>query len=126
MVAFSAFEPANVVQQTRTGQQELVVLAQPVKRLELFKKGDPRRFCEKQVTWKNLLPQIMVTVFPLIGGAYLLWTSFEWLILGLMLVPVIIWFLGNPLVYGKLACPHCRQGRICCPANDFFGKKVEK
>ncbi len=91
-----------------------------------FKKQDPKRFCEKQVTWKNLLPNIMVVVFPLIGGGYLLWTGFEWLIAGLMVVPILIWVFGNPLVYGKLACPHCKQGRICCPANDFFGKKVEK
>ena len=93
---------------------------------KLFRKGDPKKFCEKKVTWKNLLPHMAVTVVPLVGGAYLLWTSFEWLIAGVMAVPVILWFLGNPLVYGKLACPHCRQGRICCPANDFFGKKVEK
>jgi len=91
-----------------------------------FRKDDPKKFCERKVTWKNLLPNMMITIFPLIGGGYLMWTGFEWLIAGLMAIPILIWVLGNPLVYGKLACPHCKQGRICCPANDFFGKKVEK
>jgi hypothetical protein len=93
---------------------------------KLFRRGNPRRFCEKKVTVKSLIPQMAIVAVPLAGGAWLLWTGFEWLILGLMMVPVLTWFIGNPLVYGKLACPHCRQGRICCPVNDFFGKKVKK
>jgi hypothetical protein len=92
----------------------------------LFKKGDPKVFCEKQVTWKKLLPMILVLVFPTIGAAYLLIMSFDFVILGLIAIPWIIWFAGNPLIYGKLACPHCKQGRICCPANEFFSKKYGK
>jgi hypothetical protein len=91
-----------------------------------LKKGDPKKFCEKKVTAKDLVPLVLVLVFPTIGAAWLLWMNFEWLILGLVAIPWIIWFIGNPLIYGKLACLHCRQGRKCCPANDFFGKKVEK
>jgi hypothetical protein len=92
----------------------------------LFKREDPKKFCEKQITWKNLLPMILVSVVPLVSGVYLLLQSFSWLILAIALVPIFIWFVGNPLIYGKLGCPHCKQERICCPANDFFGKKVKK
>lgn len=92
----------------------------------LFKRDDPKRFCEKQVTWKNLMPQILVTVIPMVAGIYLLIQGFSWTILILTLTPILVWFLGNPIIFGKLACPHCKQGRICCPANEFFGKKVEK
>lgn len=88
-----------------------------------FKKQDSKRFCEKQVTWKNLLPGMLTTVFPIIVGVYLLLQSFNWLVLILMAVPVLTWVVGNPIIYGRLACPHCKQGRICCPANDFFSKK---
>ena len=89
----------------------------------LFKKGEPKKFCERKVTKKDLVPLILAMVFPAVGGAILLLGSLSFFILGLVVVPWIIWFLGNPLIYGKLACPHCKQGRICCPANDFFGKK---
>lgn len=90
---------------------------------KFFNKEDPKRFCEKQVTWKNLLPQILLSLIPIIAGVYLLVYEFSWLVVGLILVPVLTWFVLNPMMYGKLGCLHCKQGRICCPANDFFGKK---
>ena len=87
------------------------------------RKEDPKRFCEKKITWKNLLPTVMVSLIPIITAVYLMITSFNWLFVGLILVPILTWFVLNPLMYGKLGCLHCKQGRICCPANDFFGKK---
>ena len=100
----------------RCGRGKIVAL--------FLKKGDPKKFCEKQVTWKNLLPQVLISIIPILAGAYLLTQVFTLQILALTVLPLIIWFLGNPLLYGKLGCPHCKQGRICCPANEFFGKKA--
>lgn len=91
-----------------------------------FKKDDSKKFCERQVTWKNMLPTMLVTVIPVAAGLYLLSMGFTYLLIGLTIIPILTWFIWNPLVYGKLACPHCRQGRICCPANAFFGKKRKK
>lgn len=91
-----------------------------------FREGDPKKFCEREVTWKNLLPQVLVLIFPTAGGAILLYMGFSLLILLLVAIPWLIWFLGNPLIYGKLACPHCKQGRLCCPANKFFSRKYGK
>ena len=91
----------------------------------LFKKGDPKKFCAKQVNWKNLLPQVLVSLVPVLAGIFLLLQGFTWPILLLTIFPIFLWFLGNPPIYGKLGCPHCKQGRICCPANEFFGKNVE-
>jgi hypothetical protein len=39
-----------------------------------------------------------------------------------MIYPVFSWFAVNPILYGKLACLHCKQGSICCPALKFFTK----
>lgn len=89
----------------------------------LVKKDDPQKFCQRKVTWKNLLPVILVSLIPLIAGIVLLVRDFNWLILILLFVPLANWFLISPLLYGKLVCLHCKQGRLCCPANDFFGKK---
>ncbi len=93
---------------------------------KLFRKQDPKRFCEKKVTWKNLLPTVLVTAIPVAAGIYVMFQAFTYLVLGLTIIPLLIWFIGSPLLYGKTVCPHCRQGRICCPANDFFGKKAKK
>ena len=92
----------------------------------LMKKGDPKRFCERKVTLLSLLPNMLVLILPMVGGAIVLLSSFSWLILGLMIIPWLLWFFGNPILYGRLACPHCKQGRICCPANEFFSKKFGK
>jgi hypothetical protein len=91
-----------------------------------FKKGDPQKFCQKKVTVWNLLPHALVTLLPIIIGVILLIKDFNWLILVLAVIPVLNWFVGNQIVFGKIACPHCSQVRICCPAQDFFGKRLEK
>ena len=93
---------------------------------KIFKRQDKKRFCEKKVTWKNLLPTILVSAIPVAAGVYVMALGFTYVILGLTIIPLLIWFVGNPLVYGNLVCPHCRQGRICCPASEFFGKKAGK
>jgi hypothetical protein len=91
-----------------------------------FKKQDSKKFCQREVTFAKMLPQMLVLVFPLIAGIILLIKNFNLITLSLILIPPILWFGGNPIIFGKLVCKHCQQGRICCPANDFFGKKVKK
>jgi hypothetical protein len=87
---------------------------------KFVKRDDPKKFCEKEVTVKSLIPNILALVFPVLGGAIILYLSFSWLILGLMIIPILIWFCGNPLIYGNLACPHCKQGRIPRPFSSIF------
>ena len=89
----------------------------------LVKRDDPQKFCQRKVTWSNLLPIVLGSLIPVVAGVILLIRDFSWPILILTLIPVINWFFLNPLIYGKLICLHCQQGRLCCPANDFFGKK---
>ena len=89
-----------------------------------FKKGNPKKFCEKKFTWKEFIPDLLVVVIPImVGIALLVSRGFDWLILIALLYPVFTWFVVNPILYGKLACPHCKQGSICCPALKFFDKK---
>lgn len=89
----------------------------------LVKKDNPEKFCQRKITWFKLLPTILSSLIPVIIGLTLLAKSFSWPILILTLVLVTNWFFINPLIYGRLVCLHCKQGRLCCPANDFFGKK---
>ncbi len=90
------------------------------------RKGDPKKFCERTLSAKDFIPNMLVTILPTVGGAVLLYLSFSWIILILMAIPWISMFAGNPVIYGKLACPHCRQGMKCCPAMDYFMKKEKK
>ena len=93
----------------------------------VYKKGDPKKFCEKKIKFKDFLPQVIMLVIPIIVGiALLISRGFHLLTLIATLYPVFNWFFINPILYGKLACPHCKQGKKCCPALDFFSKKKVK
>jgi hypothetical protein len=92
-----------------------------------FKKGNPQKFCEKEIKTKDLVPQVLVVAVPfLIGIALLISRGFNLWILLAMLYPVASWFFLNPIIYGKIACVHCKQGTICCPALKFFSKQDKK
>src|SRR5512147_394836 len=43
-----------------------------------FKRGDLKRFTSKCISWKELLPDMLVLLLPLIGGIALLIRGFSW------------------------------------------------
>ncbi|MCX6817827.1 MAG: hypothetical protein NTU57_03140 [Candidatus Aenigmarchaeota archaeon] len=91
-----------------------------------FKKDEKRKFNENKLTAKNFIPTMLPTIIALAAGAYLTyasWPDFSLFVIGLAIWPLIIMFAGNPIVYGKIACPHCKQGELGCPACEFFMKK---
>jgi hypothetical protein len=88
----------------------------------LFKKRDPREFAEREASWRDILPDFMVTVIPLIGGAVLLATEFSWVIAVLLLVLFVLGFPGSAFIRGSCACRYCRQRDLGCPAVRLFEK----
>ncbi|MBU0758350.1 MAG: hypothetical protein KKF44_09850 [Nanoarchaeota archaeon] len=93
----------------------------------LYKKGEAKKFCEREFNFKDFLPQLVAVLVPVIVGiALLVSRGFHILTLIATLYPVFNWIVINPLIFGKLGCPHCKQGKICCPALDFFGQKSNK
>jgi len=88
-----------------------------------FNKGNPKGF-RREITWKDFIPQILVVAVPVIVGILLMISrGFSIVLLVAVIYPVLSWFVVNPVIYGKLACPNCKQGKICCPALKFFSKK---
>jgi hypothetical protein len=89
----------------------------------LFKKGEPKKFIEKQITFKDIIPDFLVTMIPLIIGIYLLYNNFTWILLVLLIILVILGFPVTGYIRGSVACKHCKQREIGCPAEQFFQKK---
>lgn len=85
-----------------------------------FRKGEPEKFCQRKITPKSLFWDFLVALVPLGAAIYLLITNFNWLVLGLAIVLVLLNSAGNGLVRGKLACKFCRQKELCCPASKLF------
>ncbi len=95
--------------------------------IKFFKKGKPEKFCERELGVKDFIPQLLVVLTPLIIGiALFVSRGFNIPILIAMIYPILSWFVVNPILYGKLACLHCKQGSICCPALKFFTKKQKE
>lgn len=92
----------------------------------LFKKGDPKMFIEKEITWVEMLPDFMVFVIPIIAGIRLLVREFSWSILILMIVLLMLSFVGNAVVRGQFACKYCKQRELGCPAEKLFNRGKNK
>jgi len=94
---------------------------------KIFKQGNSQKFCAKEVTLKSFLPHILFSAIPVIAGILLLVSrGFNIFILIALIYSILNWVVVSPVLYGKIACPHCKQGSICCPALNFFNKKQRK
>jgi hypothetical protein len=87
-----------------------------------FKKGDHDKFNQKEIGWKDMIPDIMVALIPLVVGIVLLIRDFSWLVLVMVVLLLLLASLGNAWIRGSLACRYCRQREIGCPAEQLFRK----
>jgi hypothetical protein len=87
-----------------------------------FKKGSPERFTAMKITWKDILPDFLLFIIPVLAGILLLIQGFTWTILVLIIVLLPLGFLGNAFVRGQLACRYCKQRETGCPAMQLFDK----
>jgi len=88
----------------------------------LFKKGNSEEFVNKEISWKDLLPDFLVLIFPLAGGIIILMRDFSWLVLTLMVILAVLSVGGNAVMRGSLACKYCKQKELGCPAERLFNK----
>ncbi|HJW97313.1 MAG TPA: hypothetical protein VJ485_04090 [archaeon] len=88
----------------------------------LFRKGNPGEFSRKHISWKDIAPDFMVFIVPAIIGFALLIMDFSWLVLSAVALLLVLGFAGNAFVRGSLACKHCSQRELGCPAERLFSK----
>lgn len=89
----------------------------------ITKKGDVKKFSEREITFIDLIPDFLVSIFPLVGGVILSIFDFSWIRIGLMVLLLLLSFGGTAVVRGSLACNYCKQREIGCPADALFHKK---
>ena len=87
-----------------------------------FKKGSPEKFTAMKITGKDILPDFLLFIIPVLAGIFLLIRGFTLTILILVIALLLLGFLGNALVRGQLACRYCKQREIGCPATQLFNK----
>ena len=69
---------------------------------------------------------MLVLLIPLGVGLYLMIQMFDAPLLLLMIILVVLAFPGNGFVRSNLACLHCRQRELGCPAEKLFRKAEKK
>jgi hypothetical protein len=90
-----------------------------------FPRGRPEQFSRMKITWKDIIPDFLVFLIPVLAGILLLLQEFTWTVLILIIALFLLGFLGNALVRGQLACRYCKQREIGCPAERLFDKTKE-
>lgn len=87
-----------------------------------FKKGDISKFCPKEMTWKDMIPDLLVLAIPLIVWLILLIRDFNLFILAFGILFIFFTSFRNGFIRGNLTCKYCKQKEIGCPAEKLFNK----
>lgn len=91
----------------------------------LFSKGDPEKFASKKMSWKDMIPDMLVLLIPLITGIILLIKGFDIMLLAALLLMIILGTSVTGYLRGQKTCKHCRQRELGCPAEVLFTKAKE-
>jgi hypothetical protein len=89
----------------------------------LFFKRGKKKFSDIRVSWVSIAPDFLVSLIPIVAGALLLLRSFDWVLAGLVVLILVLTTAGNAFVRGNIACAHCAQRGLGCPAEKLFGKR---
>jgi len=87
-----------------------------------FKKGDPKFFTARNIGWKDLIPDLLIFLIPLIGGIIYLFIRFNFLALALITAIAVLALPGTGFMRSCFLCPNCKQRELGCPAQKLFGK----
>jgi hypothetical protein len=89
----------------------------------ICRRRDPAEFAAREITWLSLLPDLLVTLIPLAVGVVLSIRRFEWTLVGAVVGLMVLAFPGTGFVRSRLACCHCRQRLLGCPAENLFRRQ---
>lgn len=88
-----------------------------------FESGDVSKFCIKEMSWKDMIPDLLLSLIPVAIGIFLLIVKFDIILLIAIILLVILTTVGNGLIRGQLTCKYCKQRELGCPADRLFNKK---
>ncbi len=91
----------------------------------LFPPGDGRAFRRTDLSWKDMGPDVFMTMLPVLSGVWVLISAFSWWALLALVSLLMLITYGNALIRGKVACRHCKQRELGCPAQRLFDKQKE-
>jgi hypothetical protein len=88
-----------------------------------FKKGDISKFCSNEMTWKDMVPDLLISLIPFLAGIVLVIIKFDYVLLIVMILLMLLSTTGNGFIRGNLTCRYCKQKGLGCPADKLFNKQ---
>jgi len=92
----------------------------------IFKKDDSKKFSQNKISWKDIAPDFLVSIVPIVVGIVMLVRDFCWMMLVFVGLLFLLGFVGSGIIRGFLACKYCKQREIGCPAERLFNKSKSK
>jgi Na+-transporting methylmalonyl-CoA/oxaloacetate decarboxylase gamma subunit len=89
-----------------------------------FRRGDASKFCNNKITWKDMIPDLLVSLVPLITGIVLMIINFDFVLLFGTILIILLSTIGNGFVRSTLTCKYCKQREKGCPADRLFAKEI--
>jgi hypothetical protein len=74
------------------------------------------------MSWKDVIPDLLISLVPLIIAIILMIFKFEFILLIAVIILMLLTTIGNGLIRGKLTCRYCKQRELGCPADELFNK----
>lgn len=87
-----------------------------------FKKGDPQAFLDKAIGLKELIPDFLVFLVPVVAGIVHLFIRFSFIRLGLIVIIVLLALPLSGYMRTCYLCANCKQRELGCPASEYFSK----
>ena len=89
----------------------------------LFGPGDKGLLATQIVSWRDIVPDMLVLILPFAGGVVALTREYDWLLLIMLVALVLLCLGGNAFVRGSLVCAHCAQRELGCPAQRLLAAR---
>jgi hypothetical protein len=88
----------------------------------VFKSGDVSKFCNNEISWKEMIPDLLISLIPVGTAIVLLIIEFDFFLLLVAVLLITLTTIGNGFIRGKLTCRFCKQRESGCPAQKLFNK----
>jgi hypothetical protein len=75
------------------------------------------------MSWKDMIPDLLVSLVPLIIGIVLMIIKFDFILLFASVILIVLTTSGNGFIRGNLTCKYCKQRELGCPAEKLFSKE---
>lgn len=76
------------------------------------------------MSWKDLIPDVLISLIPLLCGIILMIIRFDILLLVAVTLILALSTIGNGYIRSNLTCKYCKQRELECPAEKMFRKEV--